>query len=451
MVEKDYNHPCVIMYSTGNEVGETAQPKGIALTKDMTEYLHELDGSRPVTCGVNIFFNFLSSVGFGVYSDEKARKEAKKAEKARAAGKQAKKAAVGSEFFNNLAGVLGDEFMKRGATLPFCDWKTRDAFANMDIAGYNYGVYRYPHDLKHYPDRLILGSETFCKDAYRFWELAKAEPRLVGDFVWSGIDYLGEVGIGSWEYKDYAPRFDHNCGWISAGSGRLDLTGKPLGEALYTRVAFELESGPRIAVSPVNHTGETHSPSSWKMSNALESWSWEGCEGKKANVEVYARAHSVALFINGVQVGRKELKNDCIARFCCEYRYGKIEAVSYDEKGRELGRNVLRSAGPETRLLAHPEQPAVAPGQLAFVRLKYTDGAGLTKPLCRGKLKVTVTGGKLLGLGSACPYYELSYLDNVCDTYFGEALAIVRAGASGTLTLNVTDGTRSAKAYVTVL
>jgi beta-galactosidase len=287
MVEKDYNHPSVIMYSTGNEVSETAQPKGIALTKAMTDYLHELDGTRPVTCGVNIFFNFLCSVGFGVYSDDKARKEAAQAEKARAAGKKAKKAsAVGSEFFNNLVGLLGDEFMKRGATLPFCDWKTRDAFANMDIAGYNYGVYRYPHDLKAYPDRLILGSETFCNDAYRFWEQAKKEPRLVGDFVWAGMDYLGEVSIGSWEYKDYAPQFGGGPGWISAGSGRLDLTGKPLGEALYTRVAFELEPGPRIAVCPVNHTGETHSPSSWKMSNAIESWSWEGCDGKPADVEV---------------------------------------------------------------------------------------------------------------------------------------------------------------------
>lgn len=453
MVEKDYNHPCVIMYSTGNEVSETAQPKGIALTKAMTDYLHELDGARPVTCGVNIFFNFLSSVGFGVYSDDKAKKEAEKAEKARAAGKKAKKAsAVGSEFFNNLAGLLGDEFMKRGATLPFCDWKTRDAFANMDIAGYNYGIYRYPHDLKKYPDRLILGSETFCNDAYRFWEQAKREPRLVGDFVWAGMDYLGEVGIGSWEYKDYAPRFDNGCGWISAGSGRLDLTGKPLGEALYTRVAFELEPGPRIAVCPVNHTTDPHSPSAWKMSNAMESWAWEGCDGKPADVEVYARAASVALFVNDVQVGKKELKNDCIARFRCTYRHGKIEAVSYDAGGKEIGRNTLRSAGKETCLRALPEQPAVAPGGLSYVRLKYTDGAGLTKPLCRGQLKVEVTGGKLLGLGSACPYYEtdMSYLDDVCDTYFGEALAVVQAGEPGRLTLTVTDGTRSDQAYVTI-
>ena len=196
MVEKDYNHPSVILYSTGNEVSETAQEKGIALTREMTEYLHGLDATRPVTCGVNIFFNFLSSIGFGQYSDEKARKEAEKAEKAKAAGKQAKEKAVGSKFFNDMAGLLGDEFMKRGATIPPCDWRTRDAFANMDIAGYNYGVYRYRHDLKKYPARLILGSETFCNDAYKFRELAKLEPRLIGDFVWAGMDYLGEVGVG---------------------------------------------------------------------------------------------------------------------------------------------------------------------------------------------------------------------------------------------------------------
>ena len=148
MVEKDYNHPCVVLYSTGNEVSETAQKRGIALTKEMTDFLHELDDSRPVTCGVNIFFNFLSSIGFGVYSDEKAKKEAERAENAKQRGeKTAKKKAVGSQFFNNLAGLLGDEFMKRGATLHGCDVKTRDAFANMDIAGYNYGIYRYKHDL----------------------------------------------------------------------------------------------------------------------------------------------------------------------------------------------------------------------------------------------------------------------------------------------------------------
>lgn len=449
MVEKDYNHPCVVLYSTGNEVSETAQKRGIALTKEMTDFLHGLDDSRPVTCGVNIFFNFLSSIGFGVYSDEKAKKEAERAEKAKQRGeKAAKKKAVGSQFFNNLAGLLGDEFMKRGATLHGCDVKTRDAFANMDIAGYNYGIYRYKHDLKKYPQRLILGSETFCNDAYKFRELAKQEPRLVGDFVWAGMDYLGEVMVGSWEYADYAETFDGGPGWVSAGSGRIDLTGKPLGEALYTRVALEADNGPYIAICPVNHTGDRHSPSAWKMTNAMPSWSWTGCEGKKANVEVYARAARVELVLNGHTVGSKTLKNDCLARFSIPYESGTLEAVSYDAADREIGRCKLQSAGGTTRLTLDAEEPTVKPGHLCYIRLRYTDENGITKPLARGNIQVQVRGGTLVGLGSACPFNKHSYLDSETDTYYGEALAIVRMGDGDAMTIAASDGEYSAELTV---
>ena len=449
MVEKDYNHPCVVLYSTGNEVSETAQKRGIALTKEMTDFLHELDDSRPVTCGVNIFFNFLSSIGFGVYSDEKAKKEAERAEKAKQRGeKAAKKKAVGSQFFNNLAGLLGDEFMKRGATLHGCDVKTRDAFANMDIAGYNYGIYRYKHDLKKYPQRLILGSETFCNDAYKFRELAKQEPRLVGDFVWAGMDYLGEVMVGSWEYADYAETFDGGPGWVSAGSGRIDLTGKPLGEALYTRVALEADNGPYIAVCPVNHTGDRHSPSAWKMTNAMPSWSWTGCEGKKANVEVYARAARVELVLNGRTVGSKTLKNDCLARFSIPYESGTLEAVSYDAADHEIGRYKLQSAGGATSLTLDAEEPAAQTGHLCYVRLRYTDENGITKPLMRGNIQVQVRGGTLVGLGSACPFNKHSYLDSETDTYYGEALAIVRMGDGDAMTIAASDGEYSAELTV---
>ena len=449
MVEKDYNHPCVVLYSTGNEVSETAQKRGIALTKEMTDFLHGLDDSRPVTCGVNIFFNFLSSIGFGVYSDEKAKKEAERAEKAKQRGeKAAKKKAVGSQFFNNLAGLLGDEFMKRGATLHGCDVKTRDAFANMDIAGYNYGIYRYKHDLKKYPQRLILGSETFCNDAYKFRELAKQEPRLVGDFVWAGMDYLGEVMVGSWEYADYAETFDGGPGWVSAGSGRIDLTGKPLGEALYTRVALEADNGPYIAVCPVNHTGDRHSPSAWKMTNAMPSWSWTGCEERKANVEVYARAARVELVLNGHTVGSKTLKNDCLARFSIPYESGTLEAVSYDAANHEMGRCKLQSAGGTTRLTLDAEEPTVKPGHLCYVRLRYTDENGITKPLARGNIQVQVRGGTLVGLGSACPFNKHSYLDSETDTYYGEALAIVRMGDGDAMTIAASDGEYSAELTV---
>ena len=223
-------------------------------------------------------------MGFGVYSDKKAEDTSPK------------KKAVGSEFYNRLAGMVGDTFMKMGACLHGCDVKTRDAYENMDIAGYNYGILRYRHDLKKYPKRLILGTETFCRDAAKFYEIAEKHPRILGDFVWAGMDYIGETGVGAWEYEDYAPKNAPKSHWLTAGSGRIDITGKPLGEALYTKVVYEQEKGPFLAVRPVYQTGK-HSPSAWKMTDAMESWSFRGCEGKRAEVEVYTRESAAALVL----------------------------------------------------------------------------------------------------------------------------------------------------------
>lgn len=454
MVNKDFNHPSVIMYSIGNEVAETAQKKGITLTHDMTEYLHSLDPTRPVTCGINIFFNFLSSMGFGVYSDEKAKSGAASTGRVRKDGVLGRLSAVGSEFYNNLAGIVGADFMKLGAKLPPCDARTRDAFGALDVAGYNYGIRRYRQDLKKYPNRLILGTETFCADAYQFREEAKRSPRLIGDFVWAGMDHLGEVAIGAWEYPDYAPN-DSGFGWLTASQGRLDLTGKSLGESLYTRVALETDPGPFIAVRPVNHTGARHTPSSWRMTNARPTWSWNGCVGKKAEVEVYSRADSVALVLNGQIIGKKQLpKGDCKVVFRCDWQPGKITAISLDKQGRETGRCSLVSALNTTELRAEPESEAAYPGGLVYVRLRYTDENGVGKPLERGTLKVEVTGAELAGLGSAAPYNLESFLTSDTDTYFGEALAILEVPqqpAQDRILFSVSDGTNDTQVSIPIV
>ncbi len=444
IVDKDYNHPSVVMYSIGNEVSETAQPRGIALCGEMTEYLHSLD-DRPVTCGINIFFNFLSSMGFGVYSDKKAERDAAQAEKRK--DRPAKKKAVGSEFFNNLAGLFGSGFMKFGATLHGSDVKTRDAFAKLDAAGYNYGEKRYEKDLRKYPDRVIVGSETFCADAYRFWELAKRQNALIGDFVWTGIDYLGEVGLGAMEYRDYAPDFSHGPGWIAAGVGVLDLTGQSTGQTAYTQVAFE-RSPIRIGVVPADHAFEPHSPSAWRLTNAQESWAWNGCEGRETRVEIYARGTEAALFLNGKQMGRRRLDGNGTCAFRVAWVPGELSAVSYGADGSELARTSLHSAGEETVLTLLPEQERVAPDALCYIRLRYADGAGIRKPLARGDIKVCVRGGTLLGLGSACPYNERGFLTDVTDTYYGEALAIVKPDGPGTVTLRAESPFGSAAAEI---
>jgi len=440
MVEKDYNHPCVIMYSTGNEVAETSEPKGIAFTGEMTAYLHGLDPSRPVSCGINIFFNFLYSIGFGVYSDDKADKQQKAAAKP---GKQKKKH-VGSDFYNTMAAAFGDNFMKFGATLHGSDVRTRDAYANMDIAGYNYGLFRYKKDLKKYPNRLILGSETFCKDAYSFWEVARDNPRIIGDFVWSGMDYIGETGDGAAEYTDYKP--ESPAARMTGGNGRIDLCGKPKAEAAYTRVALEREPGPYIAVWPV-YEDERPRFTGWQLTKAVESWAWEGCEGMKARVEVYARAAAVELLLNGRSVGRATPKK-ARAVLTVPYESGVIEAVAYDRAGKEIGRHRMQSADRETFLRVRPETGAVRPGGLVYVPVQYTDQKGVWKPMEKHLLSVSVENGELLGLGNACPYFKGNYTGTQTQTYFGEALAVVRAIGNGPVKVTVSDGERTESATV---
>lgn len=410
MIDKDYNHPSVIMYSIGNEVAETSEKRGVKLVENMTNYIHSIDSTRYVTCGINIFFNLLYSLGFGVYSDKKAEKQQ----------------SVGSEFFNNLAGKLGDTTMKIGATLPGCDSKTKDAFSKLDVSGYNYGIMRYKRDLRKYKSRMIIGSETFCSDAYEFIKIAKTNPRLIGDFVWAGMDYLGEVGVGAWEYKDYAKTFSKEVGWISAGSGRIDLTGKLLAEMLFTRVAFGLDVI-RMAVVPVNNYGKKHSPSAWKMTNAIESWSWDNHTGEKTVVEVYSTAHHIGLYLNDRLLKQKKMKNKARVKIKTKYYPGTLKAIAFDINNNEIGSTTIVSAKKDTKLTMIPENESVNSNEdLIYIRLQFTDAQGIVKSLVRSDIEIDVRHGELLALGNACPYNESLYFKGNTSTYFGEALAIIK-------------------------
>ena len=427
MISKDYNHPSVIMYSLGNEVAETSEKKGVAFVKTMYDFIKKNDSTRPVTCGVNIFFNALYSWGMGQYSDKKAAKDAKKKP-------TQKKASVGSQFFNDLAGLLGADFMKTGAKLHRASVKTRDAFAELDVAGYNYGIKRYKHDLKQYPNRFIVGSETFCSDALSFIRQAEKNPRLIGDFVWAGWDYLGEAGVGSWVALEREGMREDKTNWLLAGSGRIDILGHPCAEMNYTKVAYGLEKIGLACVSPKDlYYG--HSASSWKLSWAHRSYDYEGWEGKKMVAEVYSCDETVELYQNGKSLGKKKAKKDS-GRFYFKIKYvpGTLEAVSYDKEGKETARTSLSTVKKDTYFSATPEQDTLHAFQTAFIKLTFVDEDGLQKPLENSDITVTeVENGDLLGLGNACPYFTGTYLDNVTPAYYGRAQAIVRPNGKGDL------------------
>ena len=436
IVRKDFNHPSVVMYSLGNEVSETGQERGIALCRDMTERLRALDGTRPITCAVNPFFNFLSSVGLGVYSDEKENQ----------APRQKR---VGSAFYNWLAGLLGAGTMKLGARIAPCDPVTRDAYAQLDAAGYNYGIKRYRRDLKRNPGRLILGTETFIADAARVTRMAKNNPGIIGDFVWAGIDYLGEVGIGAWEREDYAPDFGHGPSWASAGAGCLDLTGKETAQMRYLQAVWELRPV-ELCAFPADRPFRRHSPSCWRMSGAQESWAWDGC--RRIRIEVYSAAPFVELRQRGYQTRRKRTGKNGITVFHRRFTGGSLTAAALDENHRVISEKTLHGAGDKTRLVLEPEAASIRlEDGLCYVRMRFADANGVTKPLARGIISVKAENGKLLAAGSACPYYEGSYLTSETDTYYGEALAIFRPLAGGELRVLASSPYGNAEARITVL
>ena len=214
-------------------------------------------------------------------------------------------------------------------------------------------------------------------------------------------------------------------------------------------MALEQEEGPIIAVKPVYQKGK-HSPSAWKMTDSIESWSWRGCEGDKATVEVYARAYSVELLINKKSVGRKRIKQGCKTTFNTFYENGEILAISYDEYGNEINRSSLNSGEKETVLKIIPEESKVEVGKLVHIRLKYTDINGIVKPMERHKIQVRVEGGKLIGLGNACPYNTIGYTGEITDTYYGEALAIVKAEGNKDITFIADDGLRKEEVSIEV-
>ena len=440
MVERDFNHPSVILYSIGNEVAEPFEQKGIDAGRKMIELCHRLDPTRPVTCGVNLMIIGRAAKGQGIYQDGEQKTAGTKSQKE----KQGQNASL---TFNIMASFIGTG-MNNGGNSRKVDELTTPFADSLDIAGYNYGSGRYPLEEKAHPDRVIFGSETFPQDIFKNWQMVKKYPYLVGDFMWTAWDYLGEAGIGAWSYTGGMP-FNRPYPWMLAGTGVIDILGNPDGSCKYASTVWGLEDAPVIAVRPVNHPGVRVSKSVWRGTNAILSWSWAGCKGNKAEVEVYSDEAQVELFLNGRSVGRQKIKA-CKAFFKVKYAPGTLTAVAYDASGREVGRSELASADAPLKIAVRPEKAEVRPGGIIYVPVNIEGANGVVEANADRKLTVTVEGGELLGFGSANPRTEGQYHTGSFTTYYGRSLAVVRAGEAGTVLLTATDGSRTGAAEIRI-
>lgn len=439
MVERDYNHPSVILYSIGNEVSEPVEQKGLETGKRLIDLCHRLDSSRPVTCGANLMIMSRDAKGNGIYKDGEQAQGA-------ASGKEKKEGHNTSLFFNMMTSLVGTN-MNRGGNSKKVDALTTPFLDSLDIAGYNYASGRYPLEGKAHPNRVVVGSETFPQDIYKNWQMVKRYPWLVGDFMWTAWDYLGEVGIGAWSYTGGQP-FHRPYPWLLAGTGVIDILGVPDGSCKYAATVWGFNKNPVIAVRPVNHPGVRASKSVWRGTNAILSWSWQGCVGNAAQIEVYADAAEVELLLKGHSLGKKKIKN-CMAMFETRYIPGTLTAIAFDENGNETGRSKLRSAK-KAHTKIRPEKSCVQPGEIVYIPVTIEDDAGIVESNADRQLTVTVQGGELLGFGSANPCTEERYGTGTFTSYQGHALAVVRAGDDGCILVTVKDSKTVASAQITI-
>ncbi len=425
MIARDYNHPSVVMYSIGNEISDPAKPEGVALEKELVARCHELDATRPVTGGFNLMLLWMASKGMGLYQEDEGGMN----ETVQKSMEQPDPKPTGSLFFNiatSFVGVgLGE--MTRLSTV---EKAIKHACDPLDIVGYNYGSGRYKVDTKKYPDRLIVGSETFRPRIAKNWAMVESIPNLIGDFQWAGWDYLGEAGCGAWTYINDGNNFNKPYPWLLADSACINLLGHSMAEGDQASAVWGALQKPAIHVRPVKFSGCQTFKSTWRGSDGIPSWSWQGCEGKKANVEVYFRADTVELTLNGSSLGRKRVK-DCKAAFALTYQPGTLEAIAYDKAGKELGRNQLISAQGARSIRLMAEDFALKSGEIGYVALDIVGENGQIEANADVPVTVTVENGELLGFGSANPKTPESFLSGTYTPYYGRAQAIVRANGAG--------------------
>jgi len=425
MVNRDFNHPSVIMYSIGNEVSEPHQERGVALAKEMTALIHTLDQNRAVTCGVNFLLIIMASKGKGIFKEESGS----------SIEEISNNKMISSTLFNFIASILGT-WINKMANSQASDRITSPCLDALDIAGYNYASGRYPLEGKAHPNRIVVGTETFPPDIAKNWAMVKKFPYLVGDFMWTAWDYLGEVGIGAWAYTDEGNTFTKPYPWLLAGTGAIDILGTIGAEAEYAAVVWGLRDKPFIGVRPLNRPGVKPTKSMWRWTNAIASWSWRGCEGNKAIVEVYSDANAVELQLNSGKIGRKKIKN-CKAVFKTKYQPGTLTAITFDANGKELSRASLVSAEGAISINVKPEKDTVRIGEIVYADISLIGKNNIVESNADTKLSVTVEGGELLAFGSANPRTAESYLSGSFTTYYGKAQAVVRAEKAGTMAIKV--------------
>lgn len=422
MVATDFNHPSVIMYSIGNEVFEVGTPIGSTWGRKLAEKIRSLDDTRFVTNGINGFVATIEQLGALMSAS-----------------------AADQPTDVNAAMATMEQFMRQLAASDLVTLATEESAALLDVVGFNYADSRYELDATRFPNRVIVGSETYPGQIDELWRLVRLHPHVIGDFTWTGWDYLGESGIGRIDYTDepgFVPSgFAAPYPYLLANVGDIDITGHRRPMSYYRETVFGLRHTPYIAVHRPQGHGRPTRKLTWAWTDTVSSWTWNVPAGSPVTVDVYSAAEEIELLLDGRSLGTAKIgvEKAFIARFEITYQPGELIAIARSS-GREQARSTLRTANGPVRLAVTSDRTAIRAdtSDLAYVTVALQDADGTVVVDHDRAVEVSVEGaGVLAGLGTGRSRTEEPFGGSSCTTYDGRALAIIRPRQQGEIRISV--------------
>ena len=396
MVRRDRNHPSIILWSIGNEIIERTKPEAVATAKMLAEAVRTIDPTRPITSAMTSWNE-------------------------------------GWEIFDPL-------------------------MAEHDVCGYNYQLHNAASDHKRVPSRVILHTESYPKDAFYCWNMGQSHPYVIGDFVWTALDYIGESGIGRYYYPGETDGEHWQANlfpWHGAYCGDIDLTGwrKPISH--YRSMLYNNTEKLYMAVREPNPENGKIKLTSWAVWPTWESWTWPQHKGKAIDVEVYSKHPKVRLYLNNKLVGEKPttINEKFKATFTLPYAKGELKAVALDN-GKEVESTTLKTANNATDIkLTADRSTILADGQdLSYITVEVTDSHGTIDPNAENRFQFNLLGdGVIIGVDNANLKDTDLYVSNSRKAWHGRALVVVKSTkTAGNITLKVSaNGLQTADITIT--
>lgn len=372
MVLRDRNHPSIVFWSTGNEIIERKEPQAVTTANDLARAVRNIDPTRPVTSAITTWDN---------------------------------------------------------------DWAIFDPlFAAHDIGGYNYQLHRAPSDHQRVPNRVMVQTESYPRDAFANWKLVNENPYIIGDFVWTAMDYLGESGIGRYYYKGETEgqHYDRDIfPWHGAYCGDIDLMGNRKPISHYRELLYSGHGKMYLAVKEPDHYFGEIKETIWSVWPTWESWTWPGHEGKQIEVEVYTKYPTVRLYLNERLLAEQEVSEstEFKASFRLPYQPGMLRAVALAD-GNEMQTQVLQTAGPAQHIALSPDRNQIsADGQdLSFVMVELRDENAVRAFNADNRINFTIDGpGTILAVDNANLQDNDAYADDNRKAWKGRAMVVVKS------------------------